>query len=63
MKALKSTTKTHLIVALTFAALMLVVSYLVGDHESAGTLLIMMICAYVIVAGQLTGKSRTTCQQ
>ncbi|MFS1702673.1 hypothetical protein [Alteromonas sp. AMM-1] len=47
----------RLIVALTFAFAMLLAAFLVGDHDNAGTLVLVMIGAYVIVAGQLPGKT------
>ena len=49
---------SHLLVALIFAFTMLLSAFLVGEHENASTLVLIQICAYVIVAGQIP-RSKT----
>ncbi|MDC8829804.1 hypothetical protein [Alteromonas gilva] len=64
-KLVNNESRTQLLLALTFAALMLLVSCLVGDHENANTVLLMLIGAYAMVmhlpgirAGDCTGKTQ-----
>lgn len=61
MKKLTANTQTHLVIALTFAALMLMMSWLVGDHEKSGTVLITLVGAYTIITGQLVARKSTAC--
>lgn len=49
--------KPRLTVALTFAFAMLLSAFLVGDHENASTLVLVLIGANVIVAEQIPGKT------
>lgn len=61
MNKMTITAKTHVVIALTFAALMLIISWLVGDHEKSDTVLIVLISAYVIITGQLSTKKAVGC--
>ena len=41
---------------INFKFTMLLSAFLVGEHENASTLVLIQICAYVIVAGQIPGN-------
>ena len=56
--------KTHLVVTLTFAALMLLCSYLMGNNDNSGVMLTLLISAYAVISGQfVTSNPCTSCEK
>lgn len=57
----KKESKTQLLLAITFALAMLVVSYLASDHDNASAMLLGLICVYTALM-QRPALSRRNCK-